>query len=62
MAFDRKSYDSNYQRDTYDVLTFKVPKGKKQELKEFAAIQETTVSDLIVRAVWKCYKINLREK
>lgn len=62
MAFDKKEYDAGFQKNTYDFVSIKIPKGKKQELKEFAEAQEKTVSDLIVNAIWKCYKINLRER
>ena len=51
MAFDKKEYD---------MVSFPVAKGKKSTLKEFASLQDKSVSALILEALWKCYKLDLK--
>lgn len=46
-------------KKNYDRLVMDIPKGKKQELKDFAATQDLSVSELIRRALWNTYKIQI---
>lgn len=59
MAFDQKKYNQDFNKKNYDRLVMDIPKGKKQELKEFAATQDLSVSELIRRALWNTYKIQI---
>lgn len=60
MAFDKKEYDKSYHQKKYDMISFPVAKGKKSTLKEFASLQDKSVSALILEALWKCYKLDLK--
>lgn len=62
MAFNKSEYNTTFNKSHYDRLVVNIQKGKLQEMKEFAEAQEQTVADLVVNAIWKCYKINLRER
>lgn len=59
MAFDQKKYNQDFNKKNYDRLVMDIPKGKKQELKEFAKTQNLSVSELIRRALWQVYKIQI---
>ena len=66
MAFDQKKYVSEYTKENYDRIEVLVPKGKKDLLKQTAAEWEIkddkgriSVSQLFIRAVQKCYGIDL---
>lgn len=59
MAFDKNKYNQDFNKKNYDRLVMDIPKGKKQELKEFAATQDLSVSELIRRALWNTYKIQI---
>ena len=60
MAFDKKEYDKSYHQKKYDMVSFPVAKGRKEALKEFALLQDKSVSALILEAIWKCYRIDLK--
>ena len=60
MAFDKKEYDRTYHQKKYDMISFPVAKGKKSALKEFALLQNKSVSALILEALWKCYRLDLK--
>lgn len=59
MAFDQNKYNQDFNKKNYDRLVMDIPKGKKQELKEFAKTQDLSVSELIRRALWNTYKIQI---
>lgn len=59
MAFDKNKYNQDFNKKNYDRLVMDIPKGKKQELKDFAATQDLSVSELIRRALWNTYKIQI---
>ena len=59
MAFDQNKYNQDFNKKNYDRLVMDIPKGKKQELKEFAATQDLSISELIRRALWNTYKIQI---
>lgn len=59
MGFDANQYKTNYRRDNYDILRAFVPKGKADILKEEASVRGISVSQLIVRALEHCYKLDL---
>ena len=59
MAFDKNKYNQDFNKKNYDRLVMDIPKGKKQELKDFAATQDRSVSELIRRALWNTYKIQI---
>lgn len=60
MAFDKKEYDANFQKNNYDRVVFKIGKGRHQELKEYAATQDKSVNALVLEALWKCYRLDLK--
>lgn len=59
MAFDQISYIAEYNKANYDVVRATVPKGKGKVIKDFAKTQGVSVSQLIVDALEKCYKLDL---
>lgn len=59
MDFDQNKYNQDFNKKNYDRLVMDIPKGKKQELKDFAATQDLSVSELIRRALWNTYKIQI---
>lgn len=59
VAFDQNKYVQEYNKENYDRIVLTVHKGKKQELKEFAKTQDLSVSELIRRALWQVYKIQI---
>jgi len=59
MAFDKKTYDSQFHKETYDRITFSVPKGKKAELEGIAADKGVSLTRLIIDALEKQYQIYL---
>lgn len=59
MAFDQNSYITDFKRDNYDQIAILVPKGKKLDIKRCAAEKGISVSQLVVRALEECYKLDL---
>ena len=66
MAFDEKKYKSQYTKENYDQVMIKVPKGKKETLRQLATDLDMrdnkgliSVTRLIINALEKTYKINL---
>ena len=66
MAFDEKKYKSQYTKENYDQVMIKVPKGKKETLRQLATdldIRDNkgliSVTRLIINALEKTYKIDL---
>lgn len=66
MAFDQSKYVEDYIRENYDRLNIKVPKGKKQVLKQLAEKYNITdnkgkisVTRLMIEAVEEKYKVDL---
>ena len=51
MAFSKKEYDAN---------SIRLPKGKGAELKEYESLHDKSMRDLILEALWKCYKLDLK--
>ena len=46
MAFDQIKYNNEFNKEKYDQIIIRAKKGKKQELKEFAATQDLSVSEV----------------
>ena len=66
MAFDEKKYKSQYTKENYDQVMIKVPKGKKETLRQLATDLDMrdnkgliSVTRLIINALEKTYKIDL---
>ena len=66
MAFNQQKYIDEYAREHYDRVTIKVPKGKKDTLRNLAIELHITddkgkisVNKLIVEAIEKTYGVNL---
>lgn len=59
MAFDSNAYKTDFQRQNYDRVVALVPKGRGKEIKDFAAVQGKSVSQLIVEALENYYKLDL---
>lgn len=55
-------YIDDYQKENYDRITFKVPKGKKQELQGLAEDENVSLTQLIVSSVEDKYLIDLSGK
>lgn len=59
MAFDQNRYISDFKRENYDQMAFLVPKGRRKIIKDYASKQGLSVSQLVVRALEECYKLDL---
>ena len=69
MAHNHNSYTSNYTKENYDQVLFKIPKGKKELLKQEAEIRDIRDSQvklsgsrMIVLALEKQYGLDLHTK
>ena len=60
MAFDKSSYNSDFAKARYDRIAFQVAKGRAQELKDYAKAQDKSVNALILEALWRCYRLDLK--
>lgn len=58
---DRHSpgYQQEYQKNNYDRITFLVPKGRKQTLKDLSLKTGESVGSLIITALESTYGIDL---
>ena len=66
MAYDEKKYKAQFEKEKYDLITIRVPKGQKEKLRKLATDLDTkdnkgliSVTRLIINALEKTYKINL---
>lgn len=59
MAFDKVAYDSEYIKEHYEKVSFTMPKGKRDELKALAKREGLSVNELLVKAVYATYGLNL---
>ena len=59
MAFDAKTYNNEHKKENYDLINFRVPKGKKTELKALAKEKGVSVNQLIIDAIAKVYGLYL---
>ena len=69
MAHDHNSYSRAYDKENYDRVVFKLPKGKRTLLKQEAEIRDIrdsqgklSVSRMIVLALEKQYGLDLHTK
>lgn len=69
MAHDHNSYSQAYDKENYDRVVFKLPKGKRTLLKQEAEIRDIrdsqgklSVSRMIVLALEKQYGLDLHTK
>lgn len=49
--FDQIKYQNEYNKQNYDRVTFMVPKGKKDVIKESAKVKGESMSEYIWKAV-----------
>lgn len=59
MAFDQQKYIREFTKENYDRIEFLVPKGRKNEVKQFAKLRGKSVTELVVEALESYYRINL---
>ena len=66
MAFDENKYKARYAKENYDQISIKVPKGKKETLRQLAMdldIRDNkgliSVTRLIINALEQTYNIDL---
>ena len=69
MAHDHNSHSQAYDKENYDRVVFKLPKGKRTLLKQEAEIRDIrdsqgklSVSRMIVLALEKQYGLDLHTK
>ena len=62
MAFNQIKYNTEYKKKKYDEMSFLVPKGKKQEIKDYAKCNGKSVSKLIIDALEQCYMFDFSDK
>ena len=56
----RQNYIDKFQRENYDRVVIKLPKGSKQVLQSKAnELEQNSVTRLIINALEKTYKIDL---
>lgn len=59
MSFDQKKYVKEYNEVNYDTLTLRIPKGKREVLKEIAAKNGMSVTQLLITSVERLYYVDL---
>lgn len=59
MAFDQIKYIADYNKEKYDRVEFRVPKGRKSDIQELAKREGKSVAEVVVYAIEKTYGINL---
>ena len=59
MAFDKKMYDSEFEKNNYDKILIKIPKGKRDELRALAKDNGISMNRLFIEAVEDKYLISL---
>ncbi|WNX85020.1 Arc family DNA-binding protein [Agathobaculum sp. NTUH-O15-33] len=59
MAFDENEYKMNYDRENYERIAFRVPKGKREELRQYAKNQGESVNALIIKCLEQYTQLNL---
>lgn len=52
--------NTKYREKTYDRITLYVPKGKREELKEYVASQNMSINEFINNAI-ECYMSEIEE-
>lgn len=58
-GFDQQQYIKEYNKQRYDIVVVAVRKGKKQIIKDFAAKQGLSMTELIARAVESTWGIDM---
>jgi len=53
------AYAYLYKREHVDRIAFEVPKGKKEVLREAAAVRNTSINKLLVASLEKQYGLDL---
>lgn len=60
MAFDQKKYIDEFNKENYDRISIRIPKGKKDELTKLAKQKGgRSVNRLIIEALESYYGIDL---
>jgi hypothetical protein len=59
MGTKQTKYIDAFKKEHYDRILFRIPKGRKAELKEYATIQDLSINQLILYAVEKYTKLDL---
>lgn len=62
MAFDKAEYDKNYLKSNYDSIAFRIPKGRKADLKKAADLRGISVNRLIADAIEHYCGVDLSPK
>ena len=52
--------EEKYRQAHYERLTVRIGKGKLDILKDYAKAQDKSVNALILEALWKCYRLDLK--
>lgn len=59
MAFDSTRYKREFAKENYDRLSFTVPKGKREVVKQYANERGMSISQLVVLALETLYHLDL---
>lgn len=62
MGFDKVKYDNEFNKQNYDSILLRVPKGKKAELQDYAKCNDISLSRLIMLALEEKTQIDLSMK
>lgn len=60
MAINQTSYKNDFAKSRYERIALQVAKGRGAELKEYAKLHDKSVNSLILEALWKCYRLDLK--
>lgn len=59
MAFDRNQYIEEFKKEHYSRISVLVPKDKAPLIREYAKVQDKSVSRLILEALENTYHLGL---
>lgn len=59
MSFDMNKYQTDYKKNNYDRISLEVPKGKKEDIKEYAKSKNMKVNEYIKDLITKDSGIEL---
>lgn len=59
MTFDMNKYQADYKKNNYDRISLDVPKGKKEDIKEYAKSKNLKLNEYIKILITKDSGIEL---
>ena len=62
MGFDQNKYIQEFEKQSYDKILLRIPKGKKAELQDYAKCNGISLNKLILLALEEKTQIDLSMK